>query len=155
MAQAIHEEVIPPETLRLAQARSIPAPLSSSGGKGLQPEAEADSGQGKRPKKRKARETGGSTRTTAVGLFQLERGEVRQATQAPVKVINAIFALAPSRLWHAQRASKSCRGGKVVRQHLPPDDQLLVQLLPAMSITSAAKLVCSFQAFTDAHDFLC
>lgn len=61
MAQAIKEdsfwtkEVITPATLRLAQARSIPAPLSSQGKPGLHAEAERDTGQ-PRKKKRKAKE---------------------------------------------------------------------------------------------------
>lgn len=44
MAQAIKEDAIwssPPATLRLAQARSIPAPLAASGKTGLLSEAEA------------------------------------------------------------------------------------------------------------------
>ena len=62
MAQAIHEdafwsrEVITPATLRLAQARSIPAPLSSEG-LGRRAEAEQEPGPNKqKAKKRKVKE---------------------------------------------------------------------------------------------------
>ena len=62
MAQSIKEdgfwtkEVVTPATLRLAQAKSIPAPLSPQRTPGAQADADRDRGQPKR-KKRKAKET--------------------------------------------------------------------------------------------------
>ena len=132
LAQATREdafwsrEVITPATLRLAQAKSIPAALQEADKPRFPQESEAEPGtsSGGRSRNQTTNQstTGRCTRTTAKGSSSAKTGTKVAAESRTSHHVCAISAWAPTKGPAATRPSEACRGVDRRRRPIHPDD---------------------------------